>query len=117
MTERKQAIEQCLLFADVYEDYPFDDNWTAMRHKDNKKTFAFIYRYKNQMRINLKVRLETGFYLRQRYQSVTEAYHMNKLHWVTVVLDDSVPDSEIATWLKDSYELTATKKLQTKDLR
>jgi len=29
---------------DVYEDYPFHDtNWTLMRHKKNKKAFAWIY--------------------------------------------------------------------------
>ncbi len=34
------------------------------------------------------------------------AYHMNKEHWITVLLDGTVPDEEIRTLLDMSYELT-----------
>lgn len=45
MRERKEAIEYCLTLGNAYEDYPFDDaNWTVMRHRENKKTFALIFR-------------------------------------------------------------------------
>ncbi len=109
MKERKQAIEMCLTFSEVYEDYPFDDNWTAMRHNDNKKVFAFIYQHCGQMLMNIKVIPEEGAYLRQHYDSVRIAYHVNKMHWITIVLDDSIADEEIKNWLTTSYELTKSK--------
>ena len=44
MRTRQEAIQYCHSFKEIYEDYPFhDDNWCAMRHKENKKTFALIY--------------------------------------------------------------------------
>ena len=33
-------------------------------------------------------------------------YHMNKRHWLTVVLDDTVPLEEITALLDISYDLT-----------
>ncbi len=110
MTEKLQAIEMCLNLHGVYEDYPFDDNWTAMRHKENKKTFAFIYRHKGRLQMNVKVVPEIGAVLRQLYDCVEAAYHMNKLHWVTVVLDGSVGDDVIESFVVDSYNLSAPKR-------
>ena len=40
--DKRELIEYCLTYADAFEDYPFDENWTAMRHSGNKKSFAFI---------------------------------------------------------------------------
>lgn len=34
------------------------------------------------------------------------AYHMNKTHWITVLLDGAVKDDEIYSLLDISYELT-----------
>ena len=34
------------------------------------------------------------------------AYHMNKEHWITVLLDGSVPESEICDLIDLSYSLT-----------
>lgn len=32
-------------------------------------------------------------------------YPMNKRHWITVILDGSVPDEEVRDWMDDSYVL------------
>lgn len=106
MTERKEAIEACLKLPAVYEDYPFDDNWTAMRHVDNKKVFAFVFRHAGVIKMNLKVLPEVGCYLRQHYSAVQPAYHLNKFHWVSVVLDGSVDNDELQDWITESYRLT-----------
>ena len=107
MTERKQAIDACLTFPNVYEDYPFDDfNWTVMRHKGNKKAFAFIYRHNGQMKINVKAQPFLVEVWQRQYSAVTSGYHMNKRHWVTIVLDDTLPDDVILQLLSDSFELT-----------
>ena len=38
------------------------------------------------------------------------AYHMNKNHWISVVLDDSVSDSQITPLLELSYDSVAPKR-------
>lgn len=96
-------------FDDVYQDYPFDDNWTAIRHIGNTKTFAFIYEYKGQMRLNLKTYPELISIWLQTYPCVQPAYHMNKRHWISVILDGSQDDDVIGGFITDSYKLTKPK--------
>jgi predicted DNA-binding protein (MmcQ/YjbR family) len=43
--------------------------------------------------------------LRERYRSVTPGYHMNKVHWNTVVDDGSIPKKEVLAMIDHSYDL------------
>lgn len=38
------------------------------------------------------------------------AYHMNKNHWISIILDGSVPDKEITPLLELSYDSAAPKR-------
>lgn len=38
------------------------------------------------------------------------AYHMNKKYWITIILDESLPDNIILDLIKKSYELSFNKK-------
>lgn len=58
--------------------------------------------------INLKIDPEIGVELRERYPAVQPGYHMNKKHWITVVMDGSVPDKLIRQWVDHSYELVVS---------
>ena len=58
--------------------------------------------------VNLKVNPEYGVELRNRYTSILEAYHMNKVHWITVVMDGTVPDKLVKTLIDNSYDLVAS---------
>lgn len=107
MTTRADAIAACLRLSDAYEDYPFDDpGWTVMRHKTNHKSFAFIHERNGQIWINLKAEPLRADFLRDAYPSVAPAYHMNKRHWISVILDGSMADEEILPLIEDSYALT-----------
>ncbi len=110
MRERKEAIEFCLGFNGTYEDYPFHDfNWTVMRHKDNKKLFAAIYEHNGDIWVNVKCDPNLTYMWRSSFESVVPAYHMNKEHWNSIILDGSVPDEDIKLMISDSYELTINK--------
>lgn len=110
MKTRKEAINFCLSLTGTYEDYPFNDaNWTVMRHKGNNKMFAAIYEHLGCIRINVKCKPELANLQRNSFQSVVPAYHMNKVHWNSVILDGSVPEDEIKSMIYDSYELTKAK--------
>jgi predicted DNA-binding protein (MmcQ/YjbR family) len=111
---RKELIHFCLSFPAVYEDYPFDDivsasAWTVMRHRANKKSFALIYERGGNLCINLKCEPVAADFLRQAFQSVTPAYHMNKVHWNTVTLGGDVPEEILADMISASYRLTEPK--------
>ncbi|RIK19735.1 MAG: hypothetical protein DCC51_08490 [Anaerolineae bacterium] len=46
-----------------------------------------------------------ALFLRDLYPAVRPGYHMNKKHWNTITLDDTVPEAELAAMIDDSYEL------------
>lgn len=107
MKSRQEAIDFCMTFENVYEDYPFHDgNWTLMRHRGNKKHFASIYERHGYICINVKCDPSLTYMWRNSYAAVTPAYHMNKYHWNTIILDGTVPVDAIKTMIFDSYELT-----------
>ena len=110
MTGKREAIDLCLTFAGVYEDYPFEEgNWAAMRHIGNKKVFALIYTRDGKIWVNFKHMPEDGIIWRELYESIIPAYHMNKVHWSSLILDGSLKDSTIKKLLEDSYNLTRSK--------
>ena len=111
MFTRKEAISFCLTFEDAYEDYPFHDpNWTVMRHRSNQKAFALIFGHSGQLWINVKVDPFTGEFWRKVFPSVVPAYHMNKEHWIGIILDGKMKDEEIGALISDSFRLTSPKK-------
>ena len=111
MKSREEVIDFCLTLDNVYEDYPFHDfNWTIMRHSDNKKMFAAIYKRQGNIWINVKCSPNLTYMWRDEFRSVVPAYHMNKEHWNSIILDGSVPEENIKTMIFDSYELTLKKK-------
>lgn len=113
MKEREEIIQYCNTYQQVYHDAPFhDSNWILMRHKANKKAFACIYEREGHIWLNLKCGPELKEIWRSAYQSVIPAYHMNKEHWNSVILDDSIPEEQVKQMIDESYELTRPKKRQ-----
>jgi Uncharacterized protein conserved in bacteria len=108
---RKEIITYCLELGNVYEDYPFDDNWAAMRHSGNHKTFAFIYELDGILRMNLKCEPLKAELLRKINPCVSPAYHMNKVHWNMITFDSNfaMDKNDVMDMIEDSYELTRPK--------
>ena len=116
MLTQQEAIAACMTLPDAYEDYPFDDTWTVMRHQTNKKMFAAIYERNGRIWINVKAEPNWGDFWKTVYPAVVPAYHMNKLHWISVLLPDAQEDL-IDLLVNASYEATKTKKKRkTEDL-
>jgi predicted DNA-binding protein (MmcQ/YjbR family) len=110
---RRELIDYCLTYPDAYEDYPFDDiadagAWTVMRHRLNKKGFAFIFE-REGLCVNLKCEPLRADFLRQLYTGVTPAYHMNKVHWNTVRISSDVSGDALRDMLDHSWQLTKAK--------
>ena len=43
--------------------------------------------------------------LQVRYKGIQPAWHMNKKHWIKIVLDSDVPDSQIKALIDNAYRL------------
>lgn len=113
MTKR-ELIDFCLTFPAVFEDYPFaslarGNQWTAMRHRSNQKTFAFINELNGRLCVNLKCDPFEADFLRQAFTDVIPGFHMNKEHWNTVFLNGDVPEADLANMIEKSYDLIKPK--------
>lgn len=107
MRERRDVIDFCLRLSDVYEDYPFHDpNWTVIRHRENRKVFAWIFEREGNIWINVKCDPEWRDFWRNAYKSVVPGYHLNKEHWNSIIMDESVPEGDIQRMIEESYDLT-----------
>lgn len=112
MTSREDIINLCLDYSDAYLDYPFKKtggDYCVVRHKANTKIFALIFTKDEKIWVNLKTDPIEGDFLKQVHASVLPGYHMNKQHWISVILDDTITDDEIASFVECSFRLTADK--------
>lgn len=106
MKTREEAIEYGLSFPDTYKDIPFhDDNWVLIRVKGSKKAFLWTYERDGFINLNVKVNPETRDFWRMHYDSVIPAYHQNKEHWSTIILDGSIPDDAVKVMIDESYDM------------
>lgn len=117
--DRKGFEKYVLDIYGISAEYPFDDSTTAVyRHADNRKWFAVVMdipksklipNYEGRADIvNLKCDpiLATSLI---GENAIFPAYHMNKTHWITILLDGCT-DSEMIKWLLNiSYDLTKKK--------
>lgn len=111
MNKREEVIEFCLTLNEAYEDKPFrDPNWTVIRHRANRKVFAWIFEREGHIWINVKCDPQWRDFWRDAFASVLPAYHLNKEHWNSVILDGSVPEDDLKRMIEESYELTRPKK-------
>ncbi|MDN4616864.1 MmcQ/YjbR family DNA-binding protein [Paenibacillus sp. PsM32] len=107
MKSKQEAIDYCMAYDNVYEDHPFKDaNWTLIRHQHNKKTFAWIFEREDHIWINVKCEPGMIEQWREEYESIIPAYHLNKDHWNSVILDGSITATDMKHLISTSYEMT-----------
>jgi predicted DNA-binding protein (MmcQ/YjbR family) len=88
---------------EAIEDFPFGSDVAVM--KIGGKMFATLAEKDGMASTNLKCDPHEALMLRDIFPAVKPGYHMNKLHWNTVVLDGSVPVGEIKRMIDRSYAL------------
>tara|TARA_R110001592_G_scaffold93168_1_gene270746 strand:+ start:4659 stop:5042 length:384 start_codon:yes stop_codon:yes gene_type:complete len=92
---------------DAREDYPFGPDVLVPKIKG--KMFATLGIEKGIGNMNLKCDPAQAQELRDLFESVKPGYHMNKLHWNTIILDGSIPQGEIERMIDHSYGLVVKK--------
>lgn len=95
----------CLSQKGVTEEFPFNENTLVFKVMGKMFALTDIDTFES---INLKCEPEVGVQLREQYSSVLPGFHMNKKHWITVLIDGSISDILIKEWINNSYHLVAT---------
>lgn len=95
----------CLALPGVTEDMPYGPDWVVFRIEGK----IFLHISLERKLIAIKLRPEHGEALREKYDAVTPAWHMNKKHWNDIVIENTFPDNIIEGWIKESYDLVKSK--------
>ena len=110
---KKEKVRNYFLSCpESYEDFPFGEEITIFKVKN--KWFGLLVEREGNLQINLKCDPDEALILRDLFKSVLPGYHMNKKHWNTVILDESIPEKEIEAMIYSSYVLIV-EKLKKKD--
>lgn len=106
MLTRKEALSYGLSLPDTYQEAPFhDDNWQLVRVRGTRKAFLWTYERNGLINLNVKVSPKWRDLWRKAYASVIPGWHQNKEHWNTIILDGTIPDSEIKRMIAESYDI------------
>lgn len=118
MSLKRDIIEFANTLGNIRIDSPFEKfpNYVVLRHKDTNKWFGLIMTVEKRKLgiddneildiIDIKADPEIITILTES-SGYFPAYHMNKNHWITIVLDGSIEEKQIRKLVKDSYILTS----------
>ena len=87
----------------VTEAFPFDEETLVI--KVGSKMFALTDIKSKEFSINLKCDPMLSQALRQEYSAIKPGYHMNKVHWNTILIDGTVAVEKILFLIDLSYDL------------
>ena len=123
---KQQFLSYCHSTYDTSPDYPFEDLFetAVLRHVDNRKWYAIVMRVSRRKfgfdsdevidLVNLKLPTEM-FGSFGAAEGVYPAYHMNKLHWISVLLPDA-PEDVVKFLVNVSFEATKDKQKHRKTI-
>ncbi|HCA09721.1 MmcQ/YjbR family DNA-binding protein [Chryseobacterium sp.] len=110
--DANEILDYCLAKKGVTETFPFDNETLVM--KVGTKMFLLMGLERQPLGINVKTDPEWSAELREQHPQITGAFHMNKTHWNSVLLDGLKRDL-IFKMIDQSYDLvfkSLTKKVQ-----
>ena len=95
LSMNEQVTER--LFADKWLSWRISGKWFLLMELDTPEPWVAV-----------KLKPEDGEKLREQYEGVRPAYHMNKRHWSDLLLD-KLDDEFVKQQIKASYDLVASK--------
>ena len=117
---KQEFLSYCIEAYGTSPDYPFEEDFetAVLRHADTRKWYALVMRIPRRKFgipsdepvdvVNLKHPTEMlGSF--GKSDGVYPAYHMNKLHWISVILPDA-PEDVVKFLVNVSLEATKAKK-------
>ena len=117
---KQEFLDYCTETYGTTPDYPFEEDFvtTALRHSATRKWYAIVMQVSRRKFgqesdeiidvVNMKLLVEM-FGSFGKADGVYPAYHMNKLHWISLLLPDA-PDDVAKFLVNVSFEATGKKK-------
>ena len=111
----------------ISPEYPWAkyDNNAVFRHSDNKKWFVLVMDVeKNKLGLSdtgyvdvIDLKIDDMMFrdMLLQKEGIFPGYHMNKEHWITVLLDGTVEEAMIYDLIDASFLATASKKKKGKN--
>ena len=97
--------ELCLALTGAREEFPFSPQVSVF--KTAGKIFALSALSEEPLCVSVKCDPDLGAQLRLSYPSIVPGYHLNKRHWLTITIDDSIPEHLVVDLVEGSHELVA----------
>jgi len=101
----EEIRNHCIQKNAVTEEFPFDNE--TLVFKVGGKAFLLTH-ISNPVSINLKCEPELAIELREKYDTISPGFHMNKKHWNTINLKGQYGAKEIFAWIDHSYDLVVS---------
>lgn len=98
--------EFCLSLRQAIETFPFGVETSVFKTSGNDKLFAVTSLGSQPLKVTLKCNPEDSLALQDEFPQVAPGYHMNKKHWITVVVE-GFPDALLKQLITDSHALVA----------
>ena len=99
-------VDFCLSLPQAVETFPFGEETSVFKTSGNGKIFALAALAGDPLTVSLKCDPEESRALREEFPEwITPGYHLNKKHWITIVLDGHVPSELVEQLLRDSHAL------------
>lgn len=125
MMTRQTFLAYCLTTYGTTADHPFEGDYelAVLRHEGSRKWYALVMqvsRWKfgqesDEMIDVVNLKLPTDMFGSfGAAEGVYPAYHMNKLHWISVLLPDA-SDDVVKFLVSVSFETTRTKIKKKRD--
>jgi len=93
--------------ADVEEGFPFGEE--TLVFKVAGKIFLLVGLTNQPLQFNAKCDPERAIELREQYDCILPGYHMNKKHWNTVIIDNTLSKKQLKDLIDHSYDLVKPK--------
>ena len=108
---KRELLDWLLDLTEAEEAYPFmrekSKSTPIIRHRRNKKMLALVTHREGKLLLNLKLKPEQ-IEIMMDTKGVIPAYHMNKKHWLTVLVNETeLSESELAAMVLESSRLTS----------
>ena len=98
----EELRDYCISKPAVTESFPFDE--ATLVFKVAGKMFL-LTDLVDTFSMNIKNSPEKIIELKAQYPCILPGYHMNKTHWVTVIIDGTISDKQLIQWIDESYNL------------
>lgn len=86
-----------------YDDLMFSISENQISYKLLEEVYKIV---NNKLYLNVKTDPNYSDILRNTYDYIIPAYHMNKEHWNTIIVDEKVDNNLVKELIEQSYQLT-----------